>query len=106
MRENDRDAQILRHIVHYCDEIAATIEMFGDDKQAFIDNFVYRNAVSMPILQIGELSNHLSDAFIKNHAEMPWRSIIGMRNRFAHGYQIMDISEIWHTATRDIPALK
>ena len=27
----------------------------------------YRNAVTMPILQIGELANHLSDEFKQTH---------------------------------------
>lgn len=105
MKLNETDTQILRHIVNYCDEIETTVKTFGQDEKIFKGNFIYRNAVSMPILQIGELANHLSDEFVSTYAEIPWRSIVGMRNRFAHGYQVMDLAEIWHTATNDIPML-
>ena len=106
MKLNEVDLQILQHIIRYCDEVLATIEMFGADKQEFLQNFIYRNAVSMPILQVGELVNHLSDDFTKTYSEMPWKAIVGMRNRFAHGYQVMNLDEIWFTATNDIPALR
>ena len=106
MKLSDTDRQILQHIIRYCDEVLATVEMFGDDKQEFLQNFIYRNAVSMPILQVGELANHLSVDFIKAHSEIPWKAIVGMRNRFAHGYQVMNLDEIWFTATNDIPALR
>ena len=41
-----------------------------------------------------------------NNKEIPWNSIVGMRNRFAHGYNIMDDSKIWETVIVDIPILK
>lgn len=69
MKLSDTDRQILQHIIRYCDEVLATVEMFGDDKQEFLQNFIYRNAVSMPILQVGELANHLSADFIKAHSD-------------------------------------
>lgn len=106
MKLNEVDIQILQHIIRYCDEVLATVEMFGDDKQEFLQNFIYRNAVSMPILQVGELVNHLSDDFTTIHSEIPWKAIVGMRNRFAHGYQVMNLEEIWFTVTNDIPALR
>ena len=56
MKVNDRDGQILQHIVIYCDEVNNTIKRFGNDKRSFETDYIYRNAVSMPILQIGELA--------------------------------------------------
>ncbi len=106
MSLSESDVQILRHIANYCKEIIDTIKVFGNDENTFCESFIYRNAVSMPILQIGELANHLSEEFIAEHNEIPWRAIVGMRNRFAHGYQVMDVSEIWHTATQDILMLE
>ena len=106
MKLSDRDRQILQHMVNYCNEVSAAVELFGREERGFTENAVYRNAVSMPILQIGELANHLSDEFIQEYSQIPWRAIVGMRNRFAHGYQIMDVVEIWHTATEDLPKLK
>lgn len=105
MKLKDSDAQILQHIVNYCNQIKATIDLFGDDEKIFLQNFIYRNAVSMPVLQIGELVNHLSTDFTAEYNQIAWREIVGMRNHFAHGYQIMNFSEVWNTAINDVPML-
>ena len=106
MKPNERDIQILQHIVRYCNEIASTIDRFGNNKELFIQDFIYRNAISMPFFQISELANHLSQDFLAINKEIPWNYIVGMRNRFAHGYQVMNDLKIWETATVDIPFLK
>ncbi len=36
---------------------------------------------------------------------VPWRSIRGMRNIFAHNYGAIDTRIIWHTINDDIPLL-
>lgn len=105
MKLDERDVQILQHIVKYCNEVQATIDFFGKDIQKFTDNFIYRNAVSMPIQQIGELVGHFSESFTKSYSRIPWAAIRGMRNHFAHGYHVMNIEEIWKTAIRDLPTL-
>lgn len=105
MKVNDRDGQILQHIVVYCDEVNNTIKRFGKSKRSFETDYIYRNAVSMPILQIGELAKRLSDDFLKESTDIPWRAIKDMRNMFAHEYHSMNIDKIWETATEDIPIL-
>ena len=56
MKDNRRDAVIVKKILRYCDEIAGTHLAFNNDKELFFseDNgFIYRNSITMPILQIG-----------------------------------------------------
>ena len=101
-----RDAVIIRHMVRYCDEIDAAMRTFGDSETVFLENSVYRNAVSMPVQQIGELVKHLTDAFVAAHPEIPWRQIKGMRDWFAHQYLKMDAHVIWTVAKEDLPALR
>ena len=36
---------------------------------------------------------------------MAWFQLIGMRNRFAHGYYTMDLDIIYETAVSSIPML-
>ena len=38
------------------------------------------------LLQIGELANHLSPEFTADKPSIPWRQMIGLRNRFVHDY--------------------
>lgn len=105
MKLDERDGQILQHIVTYCHQIEDVIKFFGCDEMKFMNNHIYRSALSMNIQQIGELAVHLSEKFKQEHSEVPWKNIIGMRNRFAHDYQSMDLEIIWHTAIKRIPEL-
>ena len=101
-----RDASILRHMLQYCLEIDAALNHFGDNEALFMENAVFRNAVCMPIQQIGELAKHLSDAFTETYPQIPWRQIKGMRDWFAHQYLSMDSAVIWNVAKADLPPLK
>lgn len=82
------------------------IEHFGKNHDLFMADAVYRNAVSMPVQQIGELAKHLSDEFLENNQEIPWKQIKGMRTWFAHQYMDMDATIIWDVAQEGIPPLK
>ena len=44
--------------------------------------------------------------FAAQYAEIPWRSMRGMRNRIAHGYFDIDLAVVWDTLQTAIPALK
>ena len=47
-----RDEQVLQHIIMYCSQVEKTIESLEITPSNFRENFIYRNAVSMPLLQI------------------------------------------------------
>ena len=67
------DIDILRHILKYCDNIEALIARFGSDIEVFKADLAFRDSVSMNILQIGELTGHLSDAYrSQTKDKMPW----------------------------------
>ena len=100
------DVTIVRHILKYCCEVEQAVACFGGGEAEFMANAVYRNAVSMPVQQIGELSKRLSDAFVSEHPEIPWRQIKGMRDWFAHQYLEMDMGIMWAVATEDLPPLR
>ena len=99
--DSNRDISIIRHMFKYCLEIEEAMACFGGDEEAFMQNAVFRNAVSMPIQQIGELAKHLSDDFIASYTEIPWRQIKGMRNLFAHHYWGLETKELWKTSFGD-----
>lgn len=104
---NNRDINILKHMLKYCDEISNTVERFGRNLDDFKNDNDYKDSLSMKIFQIGELANHLTDEYLEETKnEMNWNAIRGMRNRFAHGYGKMDLSKIFYTAIEDIPVIK
>ena len=71
MKPLDRDFGILRHIVTYCEQIEQTVERFGNSAAVFSNDPIYRNAVALCILQIGELVGTLSDDFKSAYPAIP-----------------------------------
>lgn len=106
MKAHDKDSRILTHIVAYCDQIDMAVERFGKSYDAFSKDPVYRNAVSLCILQIGELVGNLSERFRTAHSAIPWRQIKLMRNIVAHRYGTIDYSITWDVVEHNIPDLK
>jgi len=103
---NNRNSDLLERIIRYCDEIDEAKNHFGDSFEKLEPNAVYKNAVSMCILQIGELTTLLSDDFKAKYDEMPWQDIKAMRNIAAHRYGTFDMTKLWETISEDIPALR
>ena len=95
---------LLRHIIGYCNQIEEANKQFGNSYDLFCSNSVYRNAVAMCVLQISELSNHLTEDFRQATADdIPWNQIRGLRNVVAHEYGNIDEESLWETITEDIP---
>ena len=103
--ETQRDKGLIAHISRYCTDAMDSVHQAGGEA-AFLNSRLYQHAVAMCVLEIGELSKHLSDRFMQEHSEMPWRSICRMRDLYAHHYHRSDPHQLWSTATIDLPALK
>ena len=43
--------------------------------------------------------------FANAQAQIPWRSMRGMRNRIAHGYFDIDLDVVWDTVQNALPPL-
>ena len=59
-----RDEQLIQRMLAYCDEILGTLDYFGRDEQRFDTDYIMRNALAMPLQQIGELATHATDSLI------------------------------------------
>lgn len=101
-----RDREIIEKICQYCGEIAEAHTAFHKSYDIFASNSVYRNAVCLCLLQIGELVNHLSEDFKSACPQIPWRAIRGMRNVVAHEYGKIDTATVWETAEDGVQELQ
>jgi len=54
---------------------------------------------------VGEAGAGVSDGVQQEYPQIPWKSIIGMRNRLIHGYFDIDLIIVYKTAIQDIPPL-
>jgi uncharacterized protein with HEPN domain len=64
-----------------------------------------RSACCYQIAVIGEVAKRVSRTTRGKHPEVPWKDIAGMRDRLIHGYDLVDLDELWKTATEDVPVL-
>ncbi len=106
MPDINRDRDIIEHILRYINQIDTAHSDFGKSKERFIESTTYQNAISMCILQIGELVNRLSYDFKIVNAHIPWSKIRGMRNYVAHEYGSIDFDIVWYAATNSVTDLK
>ena len=54
---------------------------------------------------IGEAATGVSPDFRLKHPDLPWKKIMGMRNRLIHGYFDVNLDVVWQTVTEDLPGL-
>lgn len=103
MRPEERDLSLLWDMLEAAKDVAAFIEnvKFSD----FENDKKLRYATERQILVIGEAAKNISESTKNDYSEIPWKSIVGMRNILAHEYGEVLTSRIWSTAKNDIPEL-
>ncbi|MDO8728459.1 MAG: DUF86 domain-containing protein [bacterium] len=75
------------------------------DEKSFKEDELRQSGVLMQLTLIGEISKKISDE-TKNKVKLPWKDIIGFRDRAIHNYFDMKVDVIWDTVKNDIPILK
>lgn len=55
---------------------------------------------------IGEAAMRIPDEIRVQAPDIPWRKIVGLRNRLMHAYPATDDSAIWSIVTGDLPPLQ
>ncbi len=101
------DAEMLRQIVFYCESIEEVFDECGTDRENFIDKkrrFDFDVCVFY-IGLIGEHVNKLTKEFRAAHSEVPWRQIIGLRNRIFHDYISVRKDQLFEVMLDEIPKL-
>jgi uncharacterized protein with HEPN domain len=73
------------------------------------DGMLRLNGICMSFIIIGEevkrIDRYTEKQFLSNYPSIPWKSIMGMRDRIAHGYFELDIDVIFDALKNDIPLL-
>ena len=93
----------LLDIVRACELIGEFTR--GSDEDMFLNDLRTQSAVLHQLLVLGEAVKRLSAEYREAHDRVPWESMAGMRDRIIHGYDIVDLHEVWRTAERDVPEL-
>ena len=73
------------------------------------DEFARDRRTQLSVLKsveiVGEAAAHVSEDTRRPHPAIPWREIVGMRNRLVHAYFDIDLPLVWDTVRHDLPAL-
>lgn len=100
-----QEADLIR-VKHMLDA-AHEVVSFTEDKNQ--DEFEEDRKLHLSVVHlleiIGEAGSGVSEEVQNNYPQIPWKRIIGMRNRLIHGYFDIDLAIVWKTATEDIPPL-
>jgi len=92
---------------HMLDAVVEALEFTEGKKRDDLDeNRMLSHALVRLLEIIGEAATRVSDEFRKVHPGLPWKQMIGMRNRLIHGYFDMDLDILWQTVVIDLPALR
>lgn len=99
----DRDPASILDIVLACRRLTRFIS--GRTREDLDRDDLLLYAVLHATALIGEAATRLSPEFRQDHPEIPWREIIGTRNRIIHGYDTVKIDIIWDIAATKVELL-
>ena len=103
MNDNKYD-QIVRKIIGH---VQHTLEYCsGVTHDDFMDNRMLQEACIFNVLQVGELAARAMEyGFDREHPDIMWRQMRGMRNRIVHDYEGIRLEIVWETIHTDFPEL-
>lgn len=78
----------------------------GHTYNSFSADTMLVEACVFNLSQLGELCHAADNAFMRNHPEIPWREMYGLRNRIVHDYEGVNLRLVWEIISEDIPALR
>ena len=95
----------------YLRDILQAIQAIRDytsalDAQSFAKKRMAVDAVIRQLAIIGEAVAHLPVEMRGKEAEIPWKKIVGMRNKMVHAYSEVDHKVVWDVVGSDLDALE
>ena len=80
-----------------------TTYVAGMSYEAFITDIKTQDAVIRNLEIIGEATKDLSEKLRTENADIPWKSMAGVRDRLIHHYFGVNLDIVWQIATIELP---
>ena len=91
---------------HMLDAAREAVQFAGGKTRDDLDGDRLPTLALMKCLEIiGEAAANISPECRETLPDIPWRSILGMRNRLVHVYFEIDLDVLWYTTTVSLPPL-
>ena len=97
------DAVYLGHMLDAAQKVVARTS--GKTRAEYDASEDFQIVLAYLIQTIGEAASRVSPAMRDRHPQIPWKQIVGMRNRIVHDYMNIDADIVWEVATANIPGL-
>ncbi len=84
------------------------IERFieGLDEASFSSSELVVDAVLRNLEVLGEAARNVPEEVRKDHPEIPWGRIVGLRNIVAHAYFGVDLENVWKIVKENVPEVR
>lgn len=102
MTQHD-DIVRLQHMLENAREAVAMIK--GKERSNLGRERMLELSLIRLIAVVGEAATRVTDEGQAKYPSIPWRQVVGMRNRLIHGYDQVDLHILWDTIEEDLPPL-
>lgn len=100
---NDRERAFLKDILEAAHRIAAYVDQM--QYESFLDDLKTQDAVIRNLEIIGEAAGKISKPIRQKAPDIPWSSLMGMRNKLIHEYFGVNLDVVWHVVQDDLGTL-
>ena len=93
----------LRHILECIDSVQRYV---GDDREAFLNNSMARDAVLRQLQVMAESSQRVPEDLKAKHPTVEWRALAAFRNVLVHNYLGVDVEQALTAYEQNVPVLR
>ena len=96
--------EYLRHILHEIAFIETESQSILEDQ--FMRDEVLQHAFSRSLEIIGEASKNISEEYKKEHTDIDWKALAGLRDKLIHHYFGVDYQIVWDVIKNELPTIE
>jgi uncharacterized protein with HEPN domain len=94
----------LIRLKHMLDSTQAILAFLNGKKRSDLNiDRLLISGITRELEILGEAAGKVSLPTQNLFSEIPWRQLVGMRNRLIHAYFDVDHDIVWNTITNDLP---
>lgn len=99
------ESKDLARLKHMLDSTQAILTFARNRKRQALDkDRLFQSAVLRELEIIGEAAGRISEKTKKKFPQVPWKELVGLRNRLIHAYFDVDHDIVWKTIREYLPS--